>query len=145
MRKLLWIVLAGAVAVGLMAGCASTEKSKGGKCPAQPEAKAKCAKPPCCKGGKCMMLKGIKLTDEQKAKVKAMHEKCMAAGCTEESCKAMMDEMKTVLTPEQAKQCEKNCKKMMKKDCCKPKAQAEKVDKKVEKKVKKADDMGDKE
>jgi Spy/CpxP family protein refolding chaperone len=143
MRALIVILLAGAIAAGTMSGCVSTQGDKAG-CPAQPEGKVKCAKAPCGKSGKCSVTKGLKLTDEQKDKVKAIQEKCMTAGCTEDSCKAMMEELKTILTPEQMAQCEKNCDKMMKKKgCCKNKAEAKKVEKKVEKKVKKADDTGE--
>ena len=129
-QMILWLV--GVVAVGLLAGCVtSSKKCDMTKCQAMME--------PGQTIESCPAFAGITLTADQKAKLQAMHEKCVQGGCTKKCCKAMNKEVKSVLTAEQVKQYDANIANL-KKGCCKQKAEQKKVEKKVEQKVKKADD-----
>jgi Spy/CpxP family protein refolding chaperone len=72
-----------------------------GSCEAKPEgAKMTCP-------SKC--VKGVTLTDEQKAKVDALQAKCKN-GCPSGCAKACAAAMKEILTPEQQKKWQENLK-----------------------------------
>ncbi len=101
--------------VAVLVAATGVARAACGSCEAKAEgAKAAGAKMQC----PCKCVKGITLTDEQKAKVDALQAKCKD-GCPQGCCKACAAAMKEILTPEQVKQWEANvagCKKD--KGCC---------------------------
>ena len=96
MKKLLVLACAAVVAVGAMAVYAGGDGCCMGK-----KAKA---------DGQCSdMFSKLNLTDEQKAKVNALHEECAKATSTSEAREKFNKGIEGVLTPEQLKQWKADC------------------------------------
>ena len=99
MNKVLGLVLAGVVTLGVATAFAGGDGCCMGK-------KAK-------SGGSCSdMFSKLNLTDDQKAKVNALHEECAKATSTSESRAAFNKGIEGILTPEQLKQWKADCDKM---------------------------------
>lgn len=92
MNKLALLLVAGAVAfagnVWAGSGCCPASKSEK---VAEKKSYSSCTK----------ALKGIELTDEQKAQIAAIEAECEAEGMTADACSKSMSKIRDVLTDEQ--------------------------------------------
>lgn len=111
MKYILTVLMTVVMAVATM-GCACMKCSSKGSC----ETKSYCAteKSCCCEKA----LKGLKLSDEQKAKVDAIMSACSKAECTPEACEKTSGQIKDVLNDEQKAAYEKAMAKMADKKGC---------------------------
>jgi Spy/CpxP family protein refolding chaperone len=106
MKRMIGIVVAAAVVSGVAAVYA------GDACCAAGKAKAGAT-------GSCAgMFSGLKLSDEQQAKVDALVKECQGAKCTEESRAKFMAGVKGVLTAEQYTEWQAQCDKAKKSGAC---------------------------
>jgi len=91
MNKLVLLAVAGSIAL------AGHVWAGGGCCPASKSEKSASKKYSSC----TKALKGIELSDEQKAQIAAIEAECEAEGMTAEACAKSMDKIRSVLTDEQ--------------------------------------------
>lgn len=91
MNKWVLLVVAGSIAL------AGNVWAGGGCCPASKAEKSASKKYSSC----TKALKGIELSDEQKAQIAAIEAECEAEGMTAEACAKSMDKIRSVLSDEQ--------------------------------------------
>jgi len=99
MNKWVLLVVAGSIAL------AGNVWAGGACCPASKSDKSASKKYSSC----TKALKGIELSDEQKAQISAIEAECEAEGMTAEACAKSMDKIRAVLTDEQKASYDEAC------------------------------------